>query len=250
MEPAIKLVNVSKKYGDAAVLDSVGFEVQKGRVISVVGPSGAGKTTLLRCIAGLTSIDNGQIVLNGESAITASASESGQAAFRGKVGYVFQDLHLWPHKTVLENVSFAPAKAKKLTHEKAAIKAMELLEKFDLKHKADHYPASLSGGQKQRVAIARALAMEPDVILMDEITSALDPELIASLGKIVRSLASAGIAVVVVTHDMNFASDVSDELVFIENGQVVERGPASQLFLNPEKTRTKEFLKASLDAKE
>lgn len=249
MEPAIKLVNVSKRFGDAAVLDSVGFEVQKGKVVSVVGPSGAGKTTLLRCIAGLTSIDNGQIVLNGENAITDSNWE-GNSAFRGKIGYVFQDLHLWPHKTVLENISFAPAKAKKLSNEKAAIKAMELLEKFDLKHKADHYPASLSGGQKQRVAIARALAMEPDVILMDEITSALDPELIASLGKIVRALASAGIAVVVVTHDMNFASDVSDEMVFIENGQIVERGPADQLFLNPEKARTTEFLKAALDAKE
>jgi ABC-type polar amino acid transport system ATPase subunit len=243
MGHALTLAGVSKRFGSIAALDSVSLETAPGQVVSIIGPSGAGKTTLLRCI-GLQGIDEGCVRIGSEVAIIPQSGEAELRALRNSVGHIFQEFHLWPHKTVLENVCLAPIMVKGAPKHVAAARALGLLERFGLQAKAASYPDSLSGGQKQRVAIARALAMEPKVLLMDEITSALDPELAGSVARMVRELAREGTTILAVTHDMNFAADVSDRIVFLDRGRIVEMGTPSELLLSPKSSRMRDFLGA------
>lgn len=246
MDAALKVAGISKRY-DKPILDSVSLHVLPGEVVSIIGPSGAGKTTLLRCISGLAQIDSGQIHLGEEAIITPASGKGGLSKILGRVGLVFQDFHLWPHMTVLENVAYAPWQLGISTKDAATVRASKLLEKFGLSSKAGAYPEDLSGGQKQRVAIARALAANPKVLLLDEITSSLDPELVGSIAAIVRGLAKEGISVLLVTHNMDFASGVSDRIVFLDNGRIVEEGSPLEIFGNPKHGRTKEFISASFE---
>ena len=245
MAYALRLSGVSKRFGSASALDSVSLDVEPGQVVSIIGPSGAGKSTLLRCV-GLHAIDSGHIMLGDSAVITPQSSDAELRELRNSVGHIFQDFHLWPHKTVLENICLAPIVVKGIPKHAAMAAALGLLERFDLSEKAGSYPDSLSGGQKQRVAIARALAMEPKVLLMDEITSALDPELAGSVAKTVRSLAREGMAVIAVTHDMGFAADISDKVAFMESGKLVECGTPKEMLFNPQNARTREFIGATL----
>jgi len=245
---AITITNLTKRFEGAAVLDSVSLSAEAGRVISIVGPSGAGKTTLLKCV-GLHRIDGGSIAIGESAIITPHSTESERHSFRKHVGHIFQDFHLWPHKTVLENVSLAPIVVKGVQREIAIARASALLSRFGIDEKWDCYPDALSGGQKQRVAIARAFAMEPKILLMDEITSALDPELTGSFTKIIRSLAQSGVTVLNVTHNMDFASEVSDEIAFLDRGRLVEIAKPHDLFFYPHEQRTREFISACLAGK-
>ncbi|MFA6214838.1 MAG: amino acid ABC transporter ATP-binding protein [Candidatus Micrarchaeia archaeon] len=246
MADLICIEGISKNLGSKPVLSGLSFTLRAGEVATLIGQSGSGKTTLLRCISGLHRVDEGRIVLENKAAITPHSGEGELARFRQSVGYVFQDFHLWPHKTVLENVALAPTVAKGIPKEAAVAKALFLLSKLGLKDKADEYPASLSGGQKQRAAIARALAMEPKLLLLDEATSALDPELVARLALIVRNLASEGVAVLAVTHDMGFSADVSNRVLFMEDGKIAESGTPQEVLFSPKGAGTKKFIGACL----
>jgi polar amino acid transport system ATP-binding protein len=247
--PVVELLGASKSFEGLAVLDGIDFSIGAGQVVAIIGPSGAGKTTLLRCISALHKIDRGTVSICGSATITPSSGEDELARFRQSVGYVFQDFHLWPHKTVLENLCLAPVAVKKVPREAAVARAMELLKKFGLAHKAGEYPDALSGGQMQRVAIARALAMEPKIVLMDEITSALDPELVGSVSRMVRALAADGVAVIVVTHNLEFASEVADRMVFMDKGKIIESGKPAELLANPTSERLREFIQPYFSGK-
>ncbi len=240
MAKFFEVSNLGKKYDGLSVLHGVNLSLGRGEVASIIGPSGAGKTTMLRCLCGLEAADSGEILLDGKT-VKMDGSD---------IGMIFQDLHLWPHRTVLENITDPLVHVKKMSKEEAENKGIALLASFGLENKKDSYPVNLSGGEQQRVAIARALAMKPKAVLMDEITSALDPARVWDMAKIVRSLADEGISVIVVTHNMGFAQKISDEVVFLDGGEVVESGPASRVFGNPWEGKTKEFLNISLDAKE
>ncbi|UCF50774.1 MAG: amino acid ABC transporter ATP-binding protein [Thermoplasmatales archaeon] len=234
----LEVKDIHKSYGDLEVLKGISFSMNKGETAVIIGTSGTGKSTLLRCINQLHPPDKGEIWLDGVN-ITDPKIDINK--IRQKIGFVFQEFNLFNHLTALRNVSIGLEKVKGFTKEKAEKKAIEELKRVGLKDQAKQYPAQLSGGQKQRVGIARALAMDPTIILFDEPTSALDPELIGDVLDVMKSLAHK-VAMLVVTHEMGFARNVADEIIFMEGGVIVESGPPKQMFQNPKKARTKEFL--------
>jgi len=236
----IKVKNLKKQFGNNVVLKDISVAIEKGEVISVIGPSGSGKSTFLRCINGLEEFDGGHILVDNEDMADKNLNID---KLREKIGMVFQSFNLFPHLTVLENIILAPVTLKKMSKEEAKVKAKELLKKVGLEEKADFYPSSLSGGQKQRVAIARALAMNPEAILFDEPTSALDPEMVGEVLQVMKSLAKDGMTMVVVTHEMGFAREVCDRVIFMADGEIVEQGSPNDVFLNPQHERTQNFLK-------
>ncbi|WP_307439896.1 amino acid ABC transporter ATP-binding protein [Bacillus sp. V2I10] len=238
----IKVEKLNKSFGDLHVLKDIDLKVNESDVVCLIGSSGSGKSTLLRCLNFLEKKDNGKIIINGEE-ITQATHDINEV--RQKVGMVFQHFQLFPHKTVIENIMEAPLMVKKMKKEQAASEARALLEKVGLSDKADVYPNKLSGGQKQRVAIARALAMKPEIMLFDEPTSALDPELVGEVLATMKELAVEGMTMVVVTHEMQFAREVADWIVYMNEGRIVERGHPDDFFTNPQEERTKEFLKTT-----
>lgn len=231
--------NLYKCFGETQVLKGIDEHIKKGEVLVLIGPSGSGKSTFLRCLNLLEKPTSGEITFEGKS-ITNKECDINK--IREKMGMVFQQFNLFPHKTVLENITMAPIKVKKISKEKAIEKAMELLAKVGLSDKANSYPSSLSGGQKQRIAIARALAMEPDVILFDEPTSALDPEMVGEVLNVMKQLAKDGMTMVVVTHEMGFAKEVGSRIIFMDNGKIIEKGAPNEIFFNAKNSRTREFL--------
>jgi polar amino acid transport system ATP-binding protein len=237
----LELRGVHKRFGSLEVLRGIDLRVAKGSVVCVLGPSGSGKSTLLRCINLLEPPDEGEIVLEGK-VITGGAGGGDLDYVRRRVGMVFQQFNLFPHKTALENVSLAQEKVLRRSDEEAAKKGRDLLARVGLSDKADEYPDRLSGGQQQRVAIARALAMDPHVMLFDEVTSALDPELIKEVLDVMRTLAAEGMTMIVVTHEMGFAREVADGVVFMDEGVIVEEGPPDQVIDSPREERTRRFL--------
>jgi polar amino acid transport system ATP-binding protein len=245
----IKAVNISKKFDKLQVLKNIDLEVKKGEVISIIGPSGSGKSTLLRCLNNLEKIDEGTIEIEGEP--IAAFDEKGQKIYIPdnkirktcrKLGMVFQSFNLFPHKTVLENIIEAPIVVKKMGKKEAIELAEELLKKVGLLDKRDAYPSQISGGQKQRVAIARALAMKPDIMLFDEPTSALDPELVGEVLGVIKALLKEDMTMLIVTHEMAFAREVSDKVVFMDEGEIIEESKPDKIFKNPEHERIKVFL--------
>lgn len=247
---ALKLDDIHKNYGSLEVLKGVSLTAYDGDVISILGSSGSGKSTLLRCINLLENPSQGKIYL-GDEELTLQPSKSGDLqavnskqldAFRAKVGFVFQTFNLWPHKTILQNIIEGPTQVLKIAKEQAVYEAKILLDKVGLLDKQDAYPANLSGGQRQRVAIARALAMQPKVLLFDEPTSALDPELVNEVLAVMRELAQEGRTMLIVTHEMRFAREVSSQVVFLHKGRIEEMGTAQQVFDNPQSLRVQEFM--------
>lgn len=238
----IKLENIHKSFGKNDVLKGVNLEVHKGDIISILGPSGSGKTTLLRCINFLDKATLGHVAIGDLSLDVKSASKKQIIELRKKTAMVFQNYNLFQHKTVLENIIEGPVIVQKRTRKEATLQAHELLRKVGLSHKADDYPSSLSGGQQQRVGIARALAMNPEVILFDEPTSALDPELVGEVLDVIRKIAKEGITMIIVTHEMNFAREISNQIIFMDGGVVVEQGTPKQVFTETKQIRTKQFL--------
>lgn len=237
--PVINIKNLNKKFGANEVLRDINLTVDKGEVVVIIGPSGSGKSTLLRCMNLLDVPSKGKVIFE-DNELTQHNVQLDN--LRQKMGMVFQNFNLFPHKKVIENVMLAPLLLHKDSKDQLKEKALYLLEKVGLKDKADSYPNQLSGGQKQRVAIARALAMEPDVMLFDEPTSALDPEVVGDVLKVMRQLANEGMTMVIVTHEMNFAKEISDKVVFMADGVVVESGTPQNIFENPQHSRTQNFL--------
>ncbi|MGJ8454673.1 amino acid ABC transporter ATP-binding protein [Pseudothermotoga sp. U03pept] len=237
-EIVLKIEDLHKSYGDNAVLKGVSLQLKRGETKVIIGPSGTGKSTLLGCVNRLVEPDGGNVYLESEL-ITAHNIHR----MRQKIGYVFQDFNLFNHLTALDNVRIGLVKVQKLSKDEATQIAMEQLKRVGLVEKANLYPSQLSGGQKQRVAIARALAMRPKLMLFDEPTSALDPELIGEVLSVMIELAKSGMTMLVVTHELGFARTVADEIIFMENGVIVEQGPPSKIFTNPEKERTRQFLR-------
>lgn len=235
----IRVNNLHKSFGKNDVLKGIDEHIEKGEVVVVIGPSGSGKSTFLRCLNLLEEPTSGKVVFEGND-ITDKKVDINK--IREKMGMVFQHFNLFPHKTVLQNLTIAPIKVKGLSKAEAEKKAMELLERVGLSNKATAYPSSLSGGQKQRIAIARALAMEPDVMLFDEPTSALDPEMVGEVLNVMKDLAKEGMTMVVVTHEMGFAREVGDRIIFMDNGSIVEQGTPNEIFSNPKNPRTIDFL--------
>lgn len=242
--PLLQLKSIKKSYGDNSVLKGVSLDIQKSEVISIIGPSGSGKTTLLRCINGLEKIDEGSVVIQGE---VFNPNSKQVHKIREKVGFIFQRFNLFSHYTVLQNITIAQKIVKKRSDKESIEIAMDLLRKVGLEDKANSYPSQLSGGQQQRVAIARALAMDPELLLMDEITSALDPELVNEVLEVVKELAKTGMTMILVTHEMGFAKNVSDRVIFMDNGVIIEEGIPDKIFNNPENERTQSFLKKILN---
>ena len=239
----IKINQLNKSFGDLHVLKNIDMTVFESDVVCLIGSSGSGKSTLLRCLNFLERKDSGSIIIGGKE---VDPKNDNLNNIREKVGMVFQHFNLFPHKTVLENIIEAPVMVKGIDKNKAISKAKQLLEKVGLEDKADVYPNKLSGGQKQRVAIARALAMEPDIMLFDEPTSALDPELVGEVLTTMKELAQEGMTMVVVTHEMGFAREVADWIVYMHDGEIIERGDPDQFFNHPKEERTKEFLKTTM----
>lgn len=237
--PVINIKNLNKKFGANEVLRDINLTVEKGEVVAIIGPSGSGKSTLLRCMNLLDVPSKGKVIFEDNELTQHNVHLD---YLRQKMGMVFQNFNLFPHKKVIENVMLAPLLLHKDSKDQLKEKALYLLEKVGLKDKADSYPNQLSGGQKQRVAIARALAMEPDVMLFDEPTSALDPEVVGDVLKVMRQLANEGMTMVIVTHEMNFAKEISDKVVFMADGVVVESGTPQNIFENPQHSRTENFL--------
>ena len=235
----LDIQHVSKKFDDLTVLVDINLHVDEGEVVCIIGPSGSGKSTFLRCINRLETPTSGKIVYRGKD-ITGSDMDIRQ--LREEVGMVFQHFNLFPLKTVLENITLAPVLTKTKTKSEAKKFAMELLDKVGMADKANAMPSTLSGGQQQRVAIARALAMEPKALLFDEPTSALDPELVGDVLEVMKKLANEGMTMIVVTHEMGFARDVADRVIFMDNGNVVEEGKPEDIFTNPKEDRTRAFL--------
>ncbi|EME19528.1 amino acid ABC transporter ATP-binding protein [Rhodococcus triatomae] len=242
-EPKIAVAGLIKSYGDNEVLKGIDVEIAPGEVVCVIGPSGSGKSTFLRCLNRLEDITGGSVVVDGVD-LTAKKVDIDQV--RQHIGMVFQHFNLFPHMTALENVMLAPVQTKKSTKEEARENGIRLLGQVGLSDKTDARPANLSGGQKQRVAIARALAMNPDVMLFDEATSALDPEMVGEVLQVLRDLAAGGMTMVVVTHEMGFAREVSDRVIFMADGYIVEEGTPEEVFGNPQQPRTQEFLRKVL----
>ncbi|KAA9300475.1 peptide ABC transporter ATP-binding protein [Aerococcus sp. HMSC072A12] len=230
---------LKKSFGDNEVLKDINFKVAEGEVVCVIGPSGSGKSTMLRCLNRLEDIDAGEVIVDGVN-ISDPSIDINKA--RENVGMVFQQFNLFPHLTVQENIALAPVELNKMSQAEADQKALELLDTVGLEDKADAYPNSLSGGQQQRVAIARALAMNPDLMLFDEPTSALDPEMVGDVLEVMKDLAEEGMTMVIVTHEMGFAREVSDRVVFMDGGYIVEEDVPEKLFTQPENERTKSFL--------
>ena len=239
MAHLVVLDKVTKTFGDNTVLRDIDLAVSKGEAIVVAGPSGSGKSTMLRCINALETIDSGEIFFDGKS-----ISEAGKGIYklRAEIGMVFQQFNLFPHKSVLQNITLGPIEIRGLSKKDAEERATELLERVGIPEKADSYPVDLSGGQQQRVAIARALAMEPKLMLFDEPTSALDPEMIREVLDVMRDLARSGMTMIVVTHEMGFAREVCDRLVFIDEGAIVEEGPPDEFFKSARSERARDFV--------
>ncbi len=235
----IKVKNLHKYFGELYVLKGIDLEVKQGDVIAIIGPSGSGKSTMLHCINRLEEPSGGHIYIDNEDIMAPDCDIN---AIRQKVGMVFQHFNLFPHKTVLENITLAPSLVKKVSKDEAEKTAYELLAKVGLSDKALSYPNKLSGGQKQRIAIARALAMKPEVILFDEPTSALDPEMIKEVLDVMKELAKEGMTMLIVTHEMGFAKNVANRLIFMDNGKVVEDTEPNEFFNSPKSERAKEFL--------
>ncbi len=240
----IKVRNLQKSFGDLRVLKGIDYDINEQDTICIIGPSGSGKSTFLRCINLMEEPTGGHIFIKGKDIL---ASDQDPVEMRQRVGMVFQHFNLFPHLTVLGNITLAPIKVKKVEKQAAEELAMKLLKQVGLQDKRDVYPSALSGGQKQRVAIARALAMEPEIMLFDEPTSALDPEVIGEVLEIIKSLAHHGMTMILVTHQMGFAKEVSDRVVFMDDGQIVEENTPQELFGNPQNPRTKRFLDKVLD---
>lgn len=248
--PMVEICDVHKSYGEVSVLKGVSLTVEKGKIVSIIGPSGSGKSTLLRAINHLEKIDQGEIWLDG---VQVNQPDGKGRAFekhinevRQNMGMVFQHFNLFPHLSVLDNITLAPVKLRNLGKKDARELGMSLLAKVGLADKADVFPSRLSGGQKQRVAIARALAMQPKVMLFDEATSALDPELVEEVNLVMKQLAKEHMTMLIVTHEMNFARDVSDWTLFMDGGRVVEQGTPGQIFVEPTQERTRNFLRKHL----
>ena len=247
--PALAAADIHKSFGAVEVLSGISLSAADGDVISVIGASGSGKSTFLRCLNYLETPDSGTVTLGGEEIrVTASGRPDRKQLqrLRARLGMVFQSFNLWSHMTVLQNVTEGPIQVKKTAPDQARERAMDLLDKVGIAQKHDAYPAALSGGQQQRVAIARALAMDPDVLLFDEPTSALDPELVGEVLRVMRALAEEGRTMIVVTHEMGFAREVSSSTIFLHKGQVEEEGPPAQVFGNPSSARCRAFLDAVL----
>lgn len=245
----VELKGIRKSFGANEVLKGIDLQVERGKILSIIGPSGSGKSTLLRAINLLETVDSGEIWLDGalvNAPLTGRAFEAHINKIRQEMGMVFQQFNLFPHLTVLQNVTIAPMKLKGMSRDEAESVAMDLLKKVGVADKAGSYPARLSGGQKQRVAIARALAMRPKVMLFDEATSALDPELVEEVNLVMKQLAEDHMTMLIVTHEMRFAAEVSDWTLFMEDGRVVEQGPPSQVLENPTMERTRSFLRKHL----
>ncbi len=238
-EPLVQLTDVRKSFGDNLVLDSIDLSIAPGEAIVIAGPSGSGKSTMLRCINGLESIDSGSVLVDGTRIDPQSKDIQ---KIRANIGMVFQQFNLFPHMSVLDNITLAPIKVKGIEPAAAEKRARELLQIVGIPEKADAAPADLSGGQQQRVAIARALAMDPKLMLFDEPTSALDPEMIREVLDVMRDLARGGMTMVVVTHEMGFAREVCDRIVFIDEGKIVEEGPPAEFFANAKSPRAREFV--------
>ncbi|HET6713992.1 MAG TPA: amino acid ABC transporter ATP-binding protein [Actinomycetota bacterium] len=237
--PAIVIEGLHKSFGDLQVLRGVDLEVADHEVICLIGASGSGKSTLLRCVNLIEPIDAGRIVVEGDE-ITAPGIDVN--AIRRRIGIVFQSFNLFPHMSVLRNITLAPTKVVGTSGPQAEAEARELLDRFDLADKAEEYPDRLSGGQQQRVAIMRALAMKPDIMLLDEVTSALDPELVAEVLDVIRELAAAGMTMLIATHEMGFARDIATRVCFLDEGVIAEQGPPEQIFDDPRQERTGQFL--------
>ena len=241
----VSVRGVTKRFGELEVLTQVDLDVPKHGVVSLIGASGSGKSTLLRCINLLEKVDEGEISVDGQVLTNGSVDVN---AVRRKIGIVFQAYNLFPHMTVLQNVMLAPRKVRGLPRERAESIARELLMRIGLEAKANEFPDRLSGGQQQRVAIARALAMEPELMLLDEITSALDPQLVAEVLQLVRELTQVGMTMIIATHEMSFAREVSSQICFLDGGVICEQGPPEQIFSAPKEPRTREFLARVLEA--
>ncbi|MGE5614938.1 MAG: ectoine/hydroxyectoine ABC transporter ATP-binding protein EhuA [Bacillota bacterium] len=253
MMPMVKVENVCKSFGNLQVLKNINLEVEKGEVVCIIGPSGSGKSTLLRCLNQLERITSGRIYIEDEIVDEREAGKSQLKLSQKKVsrlcselGMVFQRFNLFPHMTVLENIMEAPVTVKKIPKEEAMVEALNLLEKVGLGDKRDEYPSRLSGGQQQRVAIARALAMKPKIMLFDEPTSALDPELVGEVLEVMKDLAREGMTMLVVTHEMGFAREVGNRVIFMDNGEIKEEGRPEDMFSNPKNERTRAFLQKVL----
>ncbi len=234
----LEVKNLHKRYGEKEIIKGISFGIEKGETLVVIGPSGTGKSTMLMCINRLTEPDAGEIYLNGEQITRSKHPE----IFRQKIGMVFQEFNLFNHLTVLNNVMIGPLRVKKFHRDKAERIAKENLKRVGLELHMNAYPAQLSGGQKQRVGIARALAMEPDLILFDEPTSALDPELVGEVLEVIKKLARDGMTMLIVTHEIGFAKDVADRIIFMENGEIIEEGIPSVILNSPSQERTRKFL--------
>ncbi|GEO85282.1 polar amino acid ABC transporter ATP-binding protein [Ciceribacter naphthalenivorans] len=251
MRPMIEVRGARKSYGPLEVLKGIDLSVARGQIIAVIGPSGSGKSTLLRSINHLETLDGGEVWLDGVQAnqkLERRAFERHINQVRQQMGMVFQHFNLFPHLSVADNITIAPVKLKGMARDKARELALKMLDKVGLADKIDAYPARLSGGQKQRVAIARALAMQPKVMLFDEATSALDPELVDEVNLVMKQLASEHMTMVIVTHEMRFAAEVADKVLFMADGAVVEEGTPDELFSNPKQERTRTFLRKFLNA--
>ena len=234
-----EIKDLCKSFGDNLVLDHISTEIRKGEVLVIIGPSGSGKSTFLRSLNLLEEPTGGSITFEG---LNITDPKCNINKYRQKIGMVFQHFNLFPHKTILENMTLAPMKLLKKTKEEAESQAMELLRRVGLEEKANAYPSQLSGGQKQRIAIVRALCMKPDVMLFDEPTSALDPEMVGEVLDVMKRLAEEGMTMLVVTHEMGFAKEVADRVIFMEGGAIIEQGTPEDIFDNPKNERTKEFL--------
>jgi polar amino acid transport system ATP-binding protein len=243
--PLIEIVDIHKRYGEHTVLDGLRLNVDEHQVVCLIGPSGCGKSTLLRCINGLEQIDEGEILIRGDRMTGAGVDIN---ALRRDIGIVFQSFNLFPHMTVLHNVTLAPINVLGMDRHEAEAKAMGLLKRIGLEHKANAFPDRLSGGQQQRVAIVRALAMGPMLMLLDEITSALDPELVSEVLRMVRDLAAEGMTMLLATHEMAFAREVASKVCFLYEGRVHEEGPPQQIFDEPRNERTRAFLQRIVEA--
>ena len=241
--PMIEFRNVNKWFGDFHVLKNINETVEKGEVLVICGPSGSGKSTLVRCVNRLEDVDRGEIVINGRN-ITDKSQDLN--ALRAEIGIVFQQFNLYPHLTVLKNITLAPMKVKKMSQDEAEKTALRLLDRVGIGNQAHKYPVELSGGQQQRVAIARALAMQPQIMLFDEPTSALDPEMINEVLNVMKDLARDGMTMLCVTHEMGFAREVADRVIFMDHGEILERGTPEHFFTTPEHERTKAFLREIL----
>jgi polar amino acid transport system ATP-binding protein len=245
MKTKLSLHGVSKAYAGHIVLHGVTLDIAEGSVVTLIGPSGSGKSTLLRCINLLEPIDDGEIYLDGEDIAIPGLDAN---PVRRRIGMVFQNFNLFPHMSVMENIILSPTRTLGVSKTVARAKAMELLERFGLGDKADSYPDQLSGGQQQRVAIVRALAIEPEVLLLDEITSSLDPELVGEVLDVVRELKASGMTLILATHEMGFARDTSDVVCVLDGGHIIEQGPPSQVFTAPKSERAQQFLQRIIDA--